>query len=246
MRKKIAVLLLLCAAGCNKPLPDYSKQPFDFSVTGITDVSVPANDLVWFSPSINVISGFAESQPVSVTLSGAPANVIIQKNNYSFLLNYTMRDSFGARNATPGTYAMQAVFSNASAGTKTYNFNLIVTAPIDRVAKVAGYYYPSNSCGANIYVSCEIDSLPGVPNGIMLIDRTAQSSSTYCTFDTCYGTVDCCSNTFMIPSQNVQGVTISGSGSFNGEESPYSQVILNRTFTTAASTYPCTVTLTQE
>ena len=236
----------IVAIGCNKPLPDYSHQQFDFTVTGIKDISVPANDFIYFNPSINVTSGFAENQQVFVTLSGAPANVYLQKNGYSFLLNYTMQDSIGARNAAPGIYEMHAVFSNASAGSKTYDFNLIVTSPIDRVGKLAGYYYPSNSCRENIYVSCEIDSVPGIPNGIMLIDRTSTSSSTYGTFDTCYGTVDCCSNTFVIPLQNVQGTMISGNGSFNAESAPYSRVILNRTFTTPTNTYPCTVTLSQE
>jgi len=143
-------------------------------------------------------------------------------------------------------YPMQAVLNNATAGTKTYNFNLTVTPPVDRVAKVDGYYYPSNSCGAYIYVSCEIDSVPGSPGQIMLIDRTSPDAASYGTFDTTYGIVDCCTNTFVIPSQNVQGVTVSGNGTFNGQASPYATVTLNRTFTTGATSIPCTVTLTQD
>ena len=245
-KRIILSLISVFAIGCNKPLPDYPHQPFDFTVTGIKDISVAANDFIYFAASIKVTSGPAENEPITVTLSGMPANVGLKENGYSFLLNYDMSDSLGARNATPGTYPMHAVFSNATAGSKTYDFNLIVAAPVDRVGKLAGYYYPSNSCGENIYVSCEIDSVPGTPNGIMLIDRTSTSSSTYGTFDTSYGTVDCCSNTFVLPLQNVHGVMISGNGTFNAQSAPYGRVTLNRTFTTPTNTYPCIVTLSQQ
>ena len=233
------------ASACNKPLPDYSHRAFDFTVKGISDISIPANDFIDFYPTVNIISGFAENNPVTVVFNGIPPNVFLQKNNFSILLNNNISDSFGARNASQGTYPIQAVFSNPVTGSKTYNFNLTITAPVNRVALVSGYYYPSGSCGEYIYVSCTIDSVPGVPNGIMIIDRTSTSYSSYGTFDTTYGTVDCCTNTFVIPSQNVQGVTVSGSGSFNAQASPYGRVILNRTFITDTSNYQCNVTLSQ-
>jgi hypothetical protein len=243
---RILYLLFFCfAVSCNKPLPDYSHQPFDYSVTGISDVSVAANNFVFFNSSINIVSGFAEHEPVTVSFKGLPANVYLKSDNYSVLLNYVMSDSIGARNATPGVYPVQMILNNTTAGSKIYNFNLTITAPISRVAEVAGYYYPSNSCGSNIYVSCEIDPVQGTPGKVMLIDRTSLSDTSYGTFDTCYGYVDCCANTFTVPSQNVQGTTVSGSGSFNAQSAPYNVVILNRTFAKGSSSYSCTVTLSQ-
>ncbi len=139
---------------------------------------------------------------------------------------------------------MQAVFSSP-AGAKTYNFNLTVGPPVNRVANVLGYFYPSNSCWNNIYVSCEIDSVPGVASEIMIIDRTSPNEATYGTFDTTYAFVDCCSNTFVIPTQKVQGITVSGYGSTNMQEPPYKTGTITRTFVTDTATYNCTVTLGQ-
>ena len=79
---------------------------------------------------------------------------------------------------------------NPSGNPKTYNFNLTIAPPTNRVASVMGGYYPSNSCSNNIYVSCEIDSVPGVPNEIMIIDRVSDNPQHYGTFDTAYATVD--------------------------------------------------------
>ena len=243
MRDNNPAIIFLCllAMACNKPLPDYSNQPFAYTVTGIKDISIPANDYTDLTASINIIAGFAQNEPVTVTFKGMPANVYIQENGTSFLLNHELVDSIGARNAIQGTYPMQAVFSNKSAGSQTYNFNLTITPPINRVAEVAGYYYPSSSCGENIYVSCQIDSLSHTSDSIMIIDRTSKSNSSYGTFDTSYGIVDCCTNTFIIPLQNVQGMMVSGNGLFSG-----STVLLSRTFTTDSSSYPCIVTLGQQ
>ena len=246
MSKKVFIFLALytTALSCNKPLPDYSGQKFDYTVSGLSDIMIPANGYIFFNPTVSIVSGNASEQ-VTVAFKGIPANIFVQKNNFSFRLNYYLMDSFGARNAVPGVYPMQAIFSSPSTGSKTYDFNLTVTDPIDRLAMVCDYYYPTNSCGNNIYVSCQIDSIPGSPGAIMLIDRTSTSYSSYGTFDTCYGTVDCCTNTFVIPTQNVQGVTISGSGSFNNLEYPYKRVLMNRTINTGTSSYSCTVTLYQ-
>jgi len=248
MKNKSPAIVLICllAVACNKPLPDYSNAAFSYTVTGITDITVPSNGYVDLTANMTVLSGLAQNEPVTLTFKGMPANVYIKENDTSFLLNHALSDSFGARNAIQGTYPMQAIFSNKSAGDQTYNFNLVITAPVNRVSEVVGYYYPSSSCGKNIYVSCQIDSLSHTSDSIMLIDRTSTSYSSYGTFDTCYGIVDCCTNTFVIPPQNVQGVMVSGNGSFNAIAAPNSTVTLNRTFTTDSSSYPCDITLSQE
>ena len=101
MRNNLLTLLMVCLViGCNKPLPDYSSQPFDYNVVGIMDMSVPANDYVFFTPQVNIISGLAEHQPVTVTLSGFPAGVFVKENGFSILLSNQLHDSIGARNAT--------------------------------------------------------------------------------------------------------------------------------------------------
>jgi len=240
MKNKALIFFLVCfiAVSCNKPLPDYSGQPFDFTVSGLTDISIPANDFIFFNPTVTIVSGDAANEPVTVTFKGTPFNVIL-KNDFSFRLNYDLMDSFGARNATPGTYPMQAIFSNPSAGTKTYNFNLTITDPVNRVAEVCGGYYPSNNCGNNIYISCNIDSVAGAQGKIRFINRTTTNMSAYGTFDTSYGMVDCCTNTFVIPTQKVQGGTISGYGTFNENK----MVIINKTVTTDTTSYYCIITL---
>ena len=239
------IIVLLLATSCNKPLPDYSGQKFDYNVTGVKDITIASNDLAYFYASVTLISGDPISEPVTVTFKGIPDNIIIQKDKFSFRLNYGLMDSFAAHNATPGVYPMQAVFSNPSTDSKVCNFNLIITAPVDRIANIIGYYYPSNSCSGNIYVSCEIDSLPGYPGKIMIIDRTSTNTASYGTFDTSYGMIDCCTNTFVIPSQKVNGVTVSGSGSSNGQNHAYRIISMRRTFVTDTSNYPCIVTLTE-
>jgi len=244
-RLLIVILPLQVIVGCNKPLPNIGSGPFDYTITGVNDTSMSANDNFLFVATINVTSGNPANQPVTITFRGVPANVTIQNDSLTFRLNHELNDSFGAHNATPGTYPMQAIFNSPGTATKTYNFSLIITPPINRVAKVIGGYVPSNSCVNNVYISCEIDSLPGSPGTIMLIDRTSPVISSYGTYDTAYGIVDCCSNTFVIPSQRVQGATVQGYGSFNGLSSPYSEVTLTRTIITDTATYSCIVTLSQ-
>ena len=56
----------------------------DFTVTGIADTSIPANDCIFFNPTITVISGDAATNPVTVTFKGIPDSLIIQKNDFTF------------------------------------------------------------------------------------------------------------------------------------------------------------------
>ena len=239
----LVVALLLIGASCNKPLPNYSHQVFDYTVSGISDVTIPSNDYIFFNPEIKLVSGNPVNQPITVTYKGLPTNVFADKDNYTFRANYRLYDSIAARNAVQGTYTVQAVFSSQQTTTKTINFNLTIGPPTNRVAKLAGVYYPESTCGNYIYLSCGIIGVPGNPDMIMLIDRKATNPSTYGKFDTTYGYVDCCTMSFVIPSQQVQGVTVSGSGTYYGMDNPYMKVFLSRTFITDTSNYNCDVVL---
>jgi len=244
MKKWIPVYLCFLASSCNKPLPDYSNQPFDYTVSGINDTTVAANDYVFIHPNVTLVSGDAAANPITLTFKGLPTGVYLDNNGFSFRLNHYLSDSFGAHNAAQGVYPLQAVF-NSAAGIKTYNFNLTVGPPVNRVANVTGGFYPESSCWPGIYVSCEIDSVPGTPGKIMIIDRISPDEASYGTYDTSYGMVDCCSNTFVIPSQKVLGVTVSGYGSINSVDGTSKGGTLTRTFISDTATYTCIVTLYQ-
>jgi hypothetical protein len=233
--------LALVLIACNKPLPDLSNLPFSYSVTGIQDVTVPANDAAVFNPSVNLLSGDPRDQPITVTFTGMPKNIIISNNDSSFRLNYSLNSTFYARNAPQGKYPMQVIFTDKNGNTKVYNFNLIITAPLDRVAMFSGYYYPSNACTNALYISCTVQSDASVPNKVLIFDYLNGN-----TYDTTYAIVDCCSNTFTIPSQKVSGATVTGDGTFSGGNYPYKRAELNRTIVTDTATYYCTVTLEQE
>ena len=244
MNKYFAAALLCAIAACNKPLPDNDPGPFDYTIAGADSITLPANDRVSFSWSAGLVSGDPTNEPISVSITGLPANVEGTPSVSSFRVNYAPGYTLIARNATPGSYPVSAVFTNAATGTKTHKFNLTITAPINRTAKICGGYYPSNNCGNAVYVSCEIDSIQGIPGKIMLIDRKSKDGS-YGTFDTCYGYVDCCANTFVIPAQTVSGATVSGDGTFNGQSGNYGTILLNKTTVTDTATYKCTVTLSK-
>ncbi len=98
----LIVLLFTTAWSCNKPLPNYSNLPFDYSVTGVDDTTVPANSYITLAPSITLLSGDAGANPVTLTYSGMPANVGLSKNGFSFKLNTYLSDSLGARDAAQG------------------------------------------------------------------------------------------------------------------------------------------------
>ncbi|MCW3123034.1 MAG: hypothetical protein JWQ38_2526 [Flavipsychrobacter sp.] len=239
----IAAALLLTIAACNKPLPDPKASAFDYRVTGLQDVSVHANDMVSFSTYIHLLSGNPENEPVTMHFEGLPANVSATPDNITFRLNYNLEYKLTAHNATPGVYPVKAVYSSPNKVAKTYGFNLTITPPLDWMPLICSYYYPTQSCEDGIYVSCQIDSVRGQPGKIRIIDRKSPNPSTYGTFDTCYGYVDCCSGTFVIPRQQVQDKIVEGSGSSNGLMGYQGKVELIKTITTATNTYTCSVTL---
>jgi hypothetical protein len=137
---------------------------------------------------------------------------------------------------------MQVIY-NSSTGTKTINFNLTIAPPLNRVAIISGgTYTPSNTCGPYIYISCTIDSVAGLPGEIMLIDYIAVTNLTStASYDTTYAFVDCCSNTFVIPSQKVRGATITGTGSF-----AQGNINISKTIATDTSTISCNYTLSNQ
>jgi hypothetical protein len=245
--KKISIALCMAsfiAVSCNKPLPDYSNKPFDFTISGMKDsIAVAANDFAYFTANINVLSGYPTVQPVTVAYNNIPANVFIKNNNASYKLNYTLQDSFAALNAAPGVYPMQAVFTGAAAGPKVYNFTLTITGPVNWMQKLVGYYYPEpKTLGNKIYVSCEIDSVAGSPGKIRIIDRVSHDRSFYGTFDTSYGWMDCCSGMFSIPSQTINGTTVEGNGYYIEKEGQR-KWMLKRNYMSNAGTFSSIVML---
>jgi hypothetical protein len=242
MRALGAMLFLsILFASCGKHLPDLPNAPFDYSVWGINDLTIPANDFGWFATDVKVLTGDPGEEPITVTFENVPPNVFIGNSAGSFKANYRYSDSFGVRNGMPGVYPMKAVFSNKTTGVRKYDFNLVITDPVNRVNNFYGGYYPSGNCGYSIYVTCQMDSIPGRPGELRIIDRHSDSYSHYGTFDTTYAVVDCCTNTFIIPSQNVQGTTVEGSGyltTYGGR-----RIIVERHFTNDSLDYHCTVTL---
>jgi hypothetical protein len=88
----IALLISVVSASCNKPLPDYSAQPFVYTIAGDTDISVPSNDAGYFFSTLTLASGNAAMQPVTVSFKGIPPNVTLQEDSFSFRLNYSFGD----------------------------------------------------------------------------------------------------------------------------------------------------------
>jgi hypothetical protein len=258
MKNTLSLLFVasLFAASCGKPRPNPYEQPLSYSVAGISDVTVAANDFSNFPAEINVYSGNPYTESVSASYTGVPANVSIKYHNASFKLSdlptgspgvagfiYMFTDSIAAQNAIPGTYPMQVTFSHAASTPKAYSFNLIITDPVNWMQKLLGYYYPSpQTLGSQIYVSCEIDSVAGMPGKIRIIDRVSPEWSTYGTFDTSYGTMDCCSGSFTIPSQTVHGTTVEGKGYYINEGGQR-RWMLNRNYTNGATSFNSRVTL---
>lgn len=232
-------LFCLLVLSCHR-LPDVSVGNFDYTVVDSPSFSLPANDYGVFKTSVNVVSGNANGQVITLNFVGLPTNVTAVKNNFSFYPNTDINDTFIAKNATPGTYPVQAVYSNSTVTTKTYKFNLIVKPPLNRVAELADYYYPSNTCANTKFISCTIDSVPGAPGRVIFIDQIDIRA-----YDTAYGIVDCCSNTFTIPVQKVQGNTVSGYGTFSGGLRPYRTALVTKQIVTDTATYNCTFTLSQ-
>lgn len=239
-RKLLVLLAIVLVAACNKPLPQYPAGSFDYKITGLDDTSLPANDFVIINPQMLLLSGNPVSEPLTLNFNGLPQGVSATQNNVTFRLNYSIRDTFIAHNATPGQYPVQAVFTGPS-GTRSYNFDLTVAPPINRVAEVMGYYYPTNSCTDSQYISCTIDSVPGVPNKISFTDRIGVNS--YVTY---YGMVDCCTDSFTIPAQTVSGAIVQGGGSFTDLSYPYKTVHIHKTITQNGVTIDCIVSLDQE
>ena len=128
MRTAPILIILMCImiAACNKPLSDYSHVPFEYTVSGIEDAAVHAGDHYYIKVKINLVSGDAANEPITMTISGIPANAILDKNNIVFRANYEISDMLMLGKAAKGVYPMQAVFTNASNGVKRYDFNIIV------------------------------------------------------------------------------------------------------------------------
>jgi|GEM_PF-2584477 len=238
--KLLFIVALTGLVACNKPLPDYSGQPFAYSVSGLNTVNVPSNDRGALSCQITLISGNPENEPITVIFRGLPPNVAI-KDSITFRANYFFSDSVIARNAPQGTYPVQAVFSTP-AGQQTDSFNLVVGAPIDRASILAGYYYGSNSCGENVFISATVDDPAGQPYKCRLIEYLSPGYyTTNAWYDTTYCNIDSFSNTLIIPSQMVHGVAVSGTGTFSN-----GSAMLTRTYHTDTSQYSCTVMLSNQ
>lgn len=238
-------LTVLCVyPSCKKsaPTPTPSPKPFNFGVYLLNDTfTIPSNDVVSFKAHIDLLSGSASNQTTTAQFKNLPANIKTSNDNYAVYTGSLMTATISAHNATEGVYPAQVTFSNATTGAKTYDFYLHVTAPIDRRQKMATYYYPSNGCATEQYISCQIEAVAVDPYKIRLIDRVSADGHTSI-YDTMYGEVDCCSNVFSIPSQFVRGRSVEGSATFDDRYST-PIVILTRKFITDTMTYSCTMTL---
>jgi hypothetical protein len=224
----LAVLVSVISS-CKKK----STPPFTYSVTGLTNIAVTAGDSATIPVHVTTLTGNAED--VILTVTGLPANVNGTITPNSGKPNYSAQLKIVAGNdAVAGTSAITLNATSPSTGAKPYSANLTVNPKPDCSSDVEGIYTCTDVCTQGNDAYTMVVSATSIANKVMINNFYGEG------FDVAV-TLDCNAHTVTIPNQTINGVTFSGSGTFNGSTMTIAYTVVGQ-----VASNSCTVTMSKQ
>ncbi len=241
MRYIPILILSVLLASCFK----YIKvdNSLKYTVTGFHNITIDQNDSGVLYVSVNLLSGDPTNEYITTTVTGVPANVIINQDSLVFRPNYGFVLIFHGNYPAPGVYPISVVMSSPTIGTKTYTFNLTVTSLVDCSGQITGItqganptQYHADTSSSSYYrfnagitrLGCDTvsfyihyDSIPPGGQGIAPEQFPIQEFK---------AVINCSANTLYIYPQTArQPNQIRGSGTFTPTSSNTSTITINDT-----------------
>lgn len=204
----LSLVLLTVIIGCKKR----DITPFDYTISGITDVTLEKYSTVTMPVEIKTKQG--EPEYVSMSITGVPENVSVSFNPDHGLSPYNSGVVFTTEDkAKEGTYPVTITVFSLSTYYKTYKFNLKVVAANGCQTGRIGRYFVTSDCSVDSYY-VNIIKDPALTNGIMI-----QNFGNFSVYPvTLHMILNCDAKTISIPTQTEDstGLQFSGVGEFNG------------------------------
>jgi len=231
--------LLLCCCNKNQPAP-VGNSTFTFISTYDSIINCAPNSTFTLAFNTTVLSGSVDSNPVTYTISGLPANVTVFPTTQTVGLVKGGLFIFSVGNAPPGRDTASFVIGSAATGLQNHMLLINVLSLPDYASKLAGTYPHS-------YDYCEpVDSLYNYTSIVSKVVDTPYEIKISNVKDLGLGfTVTAWLSTRVtIPYQWVGSYQIWGSGTFTHDNPPYDslyQMAINDTLVIGADTERCTI-----
>lgn len=204
----LTILLSTVIFGCKK----HKVTPFDYTISGIGDISVEKEGATTMPVEIKHIKGDAEF--VSLSITGLPKNVTATINPDHASGSFNPGIVFNANSmAVEGTYPLMITTYSISSYYRTYNFNLKVVPSSGCVNGRIGNYFVTSDCTVDSYYVHVVKD-PYLSNAIMI-----QNFGNFTAYPVnLHIILDCTTKKISIPTQTEDstGLQFSGTGTFNG------------------------------
>ncbi len=238
MKKSILYIMALCLVcfSCSKVI----KVPLQYSVTdthgvALQNVYVVDSGSSTFQVWVKFLQGNTDDS-VKLILTNLPTNTTASPDTFSAKPTYTANLTINTYNVPVGTYPVSLVSYTPTQGYTTNSFNLVVI-PASCSSLFAGTLSASNACSSSNYSYTAVGTSTG-GSTLSINNFGGYGTNTNTIVD-----LDCEHGTVTVPAQNIgNGVTVSGSGTFNGSQLIISYAANNIPSGGSAS---CTVTFTR-
>ncbi len=221
MRKSVVFssLIVLAFASCEKPnVTVNTGQPTPpYLVSGVHDISIINGSSISMNMPITVQYSDSAQESVALSLSALPNGIvmdttIITQGVPTFSTNFIFYDTTQA-GATVGVFPMTLTATGSKTGARIFNFNMRIMPQPSYTANMFGpYHLCSNYCASGNYTD-------SVYNDASMINKIWFNNFGNYGINI-YGKVNS-SFTITIPSQTVNGYTVSGYGYLSSSSSYY-------------------------
>ncbi|NDC41328.1 MAG: hypothetical protein EBZ77_07240 [Chitinophagia bacterium] len=223
--------MALFSGSCVKETP----ATLNFGIDSVAAIYINHNDTSTVPMLVRFLAG-NDKEAVSLTVTGLPAKVRLEKDTLTGYPTFTANFRFAADSAPIGLYPINIVTYSKSNGYRTYALNLgVVKNNCTQVME--GSYTGSNACKRTNYT---------YPVTAYMLSGTALQINNlggYGTNTNATAVLDCNTNTVTIDQQNIgNGVTMKGYGTFSENKLTISYIALN---TPGGYNDTCTAVLTR-
>ena len=224
MRQRLLLFLafaLTLASACKKEDDDEQTIPYipPYRVSGVVDFSIQKT-----SSGINAYEMYVgmeyengEQERVSLSLENVPPGLHDTIYTVSGYPSFSSYIRFVDSGAAVGTYSVKFVTTGDKSGRREYPFSIRVLPEPDCSAPLLGIWNTQNNCGGPNNYSINIQASPTITNRVLLSNFNNDGTQFYAQAE-CGGSGGG-STYFNIPNQIINGISYSGYGYYNPNQS---------------------------
>lgn len=202
-------LLLFGFASCTKNYNDDDLLNPSYHIDGITDLSIVKGSSIGASLSLNVVYENSEQERVRLSFENVPAGLSTKIFTPSGIPTFSSFITLADSGVAEGSYTIQLVATGNNTGRKTFPINVEVSGAPDCTDELvnngSASYTASSSCTGTSFTADILST--STRNRVLFTNYNNTGISLF-------ADIDCSSQTMNFPSQVVNGVNYSGSGSY--------------------------------